>query len=211
MVGRPRRVDDSALLESAVKVMGRTGPAALTLALVATEAGVVPATLVQRFKNKRGLMVALSQAHAEQAAERYRLAARHSLHPLDALSELVVGEWDPTTTPQVFANHLAFLCADLVDEELRAITLATQQAQDRAAHGLLDSAAAAGALATGTDTSALTTTVQSAVAGAGLMWAMDRQGTLAARLHCTLERALSPHLAAEPSAQRTTPNPKETP
>lgn len=218
MVGRPRQVDDSALLQSTVTVMGRTGPAAFTLALVAAEAGVVPATLVQRFKNKRGLIVALSRAHADHAAERHARAARHSLHPLDALADLVVNDWDPAITPQVFANHLAFFCADLVDEELRSITLATQQARDLAVRALLDSAVAAGTLAPGTNTAELTDTLRSAVAGAGLLWAMDHQGTLATRLRGALELALSPHRPPQISAATTvsapakdTPHPKDSP
>ncbi|RKW71328.1 TetR/AcrR family transcriptional regulator [Galactobacter caseinivorans] len=206
MAGRPRLVDDVTLLRATVTIMGRTGPSALTLALVATEAGVTPATVVQRFGNKRGLMLALAHSHAERASERHLHSRDQGSHPLQALTDLVVGTWDPATTPQVFANHLAFLCADLVDEDLRALTLATQRSQERTVRNLLDSAVAAGELAPGTDTAALTASIQSAVAGSGLLWAMDRQGTLNARLRSALDLALSSHLTKPP-----TPNPKETP
>ena len=45
--------------------MSRLGPARLTLAEVAKEAGLSPATLVQRFGSKRGLMLALWAAAVE--------------------------------------------------------------------------------------------------------------------------------------------------
>ena len=46
MAGRPRGVDDAVILRAAVEVIGRVGPAKLTLAAVADELGLVPGTLV---------------------------------------------------------------------------------------------------------------------------------------------------------------------
>ena len=42
-----------------MRVMQRRSPVDLTLADVAKEAGVVPATLIQRFGTKRGLLLAV--------------------------------------------------------------------------------------------------------------------------------------------------------
>ena len=53
---RPRRISDEAVLEGTLKVMSRKGPAEFTLAAVAAEVGIAPATLVQRFGDKRGLI-----------------------------------------------------------------------------------------------------------------------------------------------------------
>ena len=49
-------MEDAAILRAAAEVIGRTGPARFTLAAVASEVGLVPATLVQRFGSKRGLL-----------------------------------------------------------------------------------------------------------------------------------------------------------
>ena len=67
MAGRPRGVDDAVILRAAVEVIGRVGPAKLTLAAVADEVGLVPGTLVQRFGSKRGLLLALAEQAARDA------------------------------------------------------------------------------------------------------------------------------------------------
>ena len=59
MSPRPRTVPDEQILGAAHRAMSRLGPARWTLAEVAKEAGLSPATLVQRFGSKRGLMLAL--------------------------------------------------------------------------------------------------------------------------------------------------------
>jgi AcrR family transcriptional regulator len=46
---RPRTIGDEAVLRAAAGLMGRVGPGKLTLARVAEEVGLSPATLVQRF------------------------------------------------------------------------------------------------------------------------------------------------------------------
>ena len=67
MAGRPRGMEDAAILRAAAEVIGRTGPARFTLAAVASEIGLVPATLVQRFGSKRGLLLALARQSATDA------------------------------------------------------------------------------------------------------------------------------------------------
>lgn len=193
MAGRPRGIDDATILEATIRVMGRTGPAALTLALVAEEAGVVPGTLVQRFKSKRGLILALAEHNAQRSSELCEQAQRDCRPPLEALAELVVGIWEPATTPQTFANHLAFLCADLADAQFRDLTLATHRSQSRLIAELLRAGVKGGDLVPKTDIETLTATIQSAIAGAGLIWAIEQQDSLTERLHAGLERVLAPH------------------
>ncbi len=56
-MGRPKKISDEAVLDRALKVMFRTGPAEFTLAEVAQTVGISPATLMQRFGDKQGLIV----------------------------------------------------------------------------------------------------------------------------------------------------------
>ncbi len=49
MCPRPRETSDEDLLAATARAAARHGPARLTLAHVAAESGVAPATLVQRF------------------------------------------------------------------------------------------------------------------------------------------------------------------
>lgn len=202
-MGRPRGVEDAVILRAAVRVMGRTGPARFTLAAVADEAGVVPATLVQRFGSKRGLLLALADRSARDAGD---LAGRvRQEHPsaLAALAALTVRSWAAMAGPDSFANHLAFLCTDLTDPELHERALTVHRAHKHAVGALLAEAAGTGELRAGTDAAALAETVQAVVAGAGLTWALEREGTLEERLRRALDAVLSPHLAAPPAPART--------
>jgi AcrR family transcriptional regulator len=194
MAGRPRGVDDAVILRAAVEVIGRVGPAKLTLAAVADEVGLVPGTLVQRFGSKRGLLLALAE-RAVRDAETLRERAREGQESaLAALRAFVRQSWSAMSTPEQYANHLAFLCMDLTDPEFHAHALAVHEANGRVIAMLLDEAVTEGALRAGTDAAALAGTVQAATSGAGLCWALDRRGTLAGRLDRELDNALAPHL-----------------
>ena len=192
--GRPRGIDDAAILRATVDVIGRVGPVGLTLAAVADEVGLVPGTLAQRFGSKRGLLLALAEQAAEDAdALPGRARAEHD-SALAALAALIVTPMATMATPETFANHLAFLCIDLTDPEFRAPALAIHQAQGRAVEALLTESLLAGDLRPETDVAALGGSVQAIAAGAGLLWALDRQGSLEQRLRQALDRVLSPHL-----------------
>ncbi|WP_430335879.1 TetR/AcrR family transcriptional regulator [Rhodococcus sp. ACT016] len=193
MAGRPRSIDDAAILEATVRVMGRTGPAALTLSQVASEAGVVPGTLVQRFGSKRGLILALAEYNAQRLSDLREQALRDQRPPLEVLAELLVGVWEQASTPEAFANHLAFLCADLADAQFRDLALANHRSTSAFIAELLGAAVEDGELQPGTDVDALTDAIQSTVTGAGLIWTIEREGTLSERLHTSLERVLEPH------------------
>ena len=196
--GRPRVIDDAAIMRATVEVIGRVGPVRLTLAAVAGEAGVVPGTLVQRFGSKHGLLLALAERSAADAARLPGLDWREHGTPLMALADLVVTRMAPMAAPETFANHLAFLCLDLTDPQLHERALAVHDAYGQAIGTLLAAAATAGELHPGTDVAALTAAVQAITAGAGLTWALDRQGTLADRLLTALATVLSPHRPAPP-------------
>lgn len=193
MVGRPRSVNDSAILEATVRVMGRSGPAAWTLAQVATEAGVVPGTLVQRFGSKRGLIIALAERNAQRLSELRERALSDRRPALDVLAELLVGVWEQASTPEAFANHLAFLCADLADAQFHDLALANHRSTSRFVVELLSTAVEGGELHPDVDVEALTNAIQSAIAGAGLIWAIEREGTLSERLHTSLRGVLAPY------------------
>ncbi|MFJ4778710.1 TetR/AcrR family transcriptional regulator [Streptomyces sp. NPDC088762] len=198
MAGRPRGIDDAAILQAAVRVMGRAGPGGMTLAAVAAEVGLVAGTLVQRFGSKRGMLVALAERSTHEVGELHaRVRAEHA-SPLAALAALMAGAWSAVVTAEEFANHLAFLCADLADPELHRLALTSQQAEGAAVRTLLDEAVAAGELRPETDTALLARSVQEATTGAGVLWAVDREGTLAGRRLAALETSLRPHIPPHP-------------
>ncbi|MFI9630615.1 TetR/AcrR family transcriptional regulator [Streptomyces sp. NPDC052042] len=193
MSGRPRGVDDAVILRTAVEVMGREGPSKLTLALVAQEVGLVPGTLVQRFKSKRGLLLALAEHTARDTDALHERVRTECDSPLKALEALAAEVWGAMATPESFAHHLAFLCADLGDPQFRELAVHSQQTQTRTVTALLDHAVHTGELRPDTDTTTLATTVQATAVGAGLMWAIDQQDTLRQRQRTALDTVLTPH------------------
>jgi AcrR family transcriptional regulator len=155
---------------------------------------LVPGTLVQRFGSKRGLLLALAEQSAKDTVALPQRAREGHDSALAALAALVVGSMAAMATPEAFANHLAFLCIDLTDPQFHEHALAVHQAQVRAIEALLAAAISEGELLAGTDIEALAGSVQAIAAGAGLMWALDRQGTLAQRLRREITAVLAPHV-----------------
>ncbi|WP_433468706.1 TetR/AcrR family transcriptional regulator [Spirillospora sp. CA-128828] len=194
MAGRPRGVDDSVILRAAVEVIGRVGPAKLTLAAVADEVGLVPGTIVQRFGSKRGLLLALAERSVQDVETLHRRARDGHETALAALRAFATRSMSDMETPERFANHLAFLCVDLTDPEFHEHALAVHEANGRVIEMLLDEAVSGGELRLGTDTGALTGSIQAVIAGAGLTWALDRRGTLPERLDREIGAVLSPHI-----------------
>jgi AcrR family transcriptional regulator len=186
--GRPRTRTDDELLDAAFRAVGAVGPARLTLADVAREAEVAPATLVQRFGSKRALLVAAAQRAAQRAA--HALPAPDGA-PLTALTEGLVALTEPVRDPAAFANHLALLQLDLADPELRALAVAHARGLRRAICKLLDAAVKNGQLEP-CDTRALADAVHATFHGAQLDWAVDRRGSLAARVGGALAVVLAP-------------------
>ncbi|MCX4451353.1 TetR/AcrR family transcriptional regulator [Streptomyces sp. NBC_01789] len=181
------------ILRAAADVIGQVGPVGLTLAAVAREVGLVPGTLMQRFGSKRGLLLALAEHSAKNAAALPERVREEHESALEALAALIVEPMASMATPETFANHLAFLCIDLTDPQFRQHALAIHQAQSRAIEALLTESLLQGELRAGTDIAALASSVQAITSGAGLLWALDRQGTLVQRLRQELNNVLSPH------------------
>jgi len=76
MSPRPRLKPNSDIVLAAIRVIERLGPSRLTLADVAKEAGLAPATLMQRFGSKRGLLLAVARLGAAGVRERQPVKLR---------------------------------------------------------------------------------------------------------------------------------------
>ena len=191
MSPRPRETSDEEILAAAARVMQRRSPAELTLADVAREAGVVPATLIQRFGTKRGLLLATCKTGPADVAAQFAAARAKYKSPLKALVELLVECTGFASTPESMANGLAYLQIDLTDPEFRAVTLAQFKAIRQETRKLLDDAVAARELVP-CDTAELARLVQQVNGGSMLDWAVFREGTLASWVRRDLEALLHP-------------------
>ncbi len=189
MSPRPRETSDEEILAATARVMQRRGPAELTLADVAKEAGVVPATLIQRFGTKRALLLATCKAGTTDVSSQFAAARAKYKSPLKALVELYVASSGFAATPESMANGLAYLQNDLTDPEFRAVTLAQFKACRAETRKLLDEAVGSGELVK-CDTAELARLIQQVNGGSMLDWAVFREGALATWLRRDLEALL---------------------
>ena len=208
MSPRPRETSDEAILAATARVMQRRGPTQLTLADVAKEAGVVPATLIQRFGTKRGLLLAACRTGPTSIPQQFAAARAKHRSPLKALVELFAECTAFAPTPEAMANGLAYLQIDLTDPDFHEITLVQFRTIRRETQKLLDEAVAAHELQE-CDTADLAHLVQDVNGGAMLSWAVYREGSVAAWVRRDLEGLLAPYVGGRgslPGKQRTKRN-----
>ena len=191
---RTKTVEDDALLDAAQRLIERAGPGGLTFAAVAREVGLAPATVIQRFGTKRGLLLAIARRAAGGGGESLRAAARRHRSPLRALSAGLVAMSASVSSPQAMANQLAFLQIDLSDPDFHELAHAHAQAVRAEIEVLLDAAVAAGELAE-QDTAGLAHGVQATYNGALITWGLYRRGGLERWLRRELETLLAPRRA----------------
>lgn len=194
-MARPRTVTDEALLEAAAAAVAAVGPGALTLADISARVGLSPATLLQRFGSKRGLLLALARHHVDDLPRRLR-AATSSTTPAAALIDLLADLAGAVRTSAEFANHLAFLMLDLADPDFQQVTRDYARAVEAAVAEVLDAARAAGELrARSAEDAYLPRVVHAAYNGALVTWGMTAEGRAADHVRCQLRQVLAPHLA----------------
>jgi len=192
MSPRPRETSDEQILAATMRVMQRLSPTQLTLAEVAKEAGVVPATLIQRFGTKRGLLLAVCGTAPASVPQQFAAGRAKNSSPLKALIELYADCSGFAPTPEAVANGLAYLQIDLTDPDFHAITLAQFRAIRAETKKLLDEAVSARELRP-CDTAKLACLIQHINDGAMVSWAVYREGSVAAWVRRDLEALLAPY------------------
>lgn len=185
-------------------VISRLGPSTFTLSDVAREVHLSPATLLQRFGSKRGLMLALAQVGVEGVEACFDAVRAAHAKPLDALMAAATEMTRHVDTPEEMANHLAFLQIDLSDPEFYRLMLENSTRILAGYKKLLDEAIAAGELVP-CDTRRLARAVGSMTGGSLIAWAVMREGTAEAFVRKDLETLLAPYRAASrPKSQIAT-------
>lgn len=201
-MARPRTIADADILMALQAVVGRLGPARLTLADVAAEVGLAPATLVQRFGSKRGLLLAFARAGAESADLCFvHVRAKHA-SPIDALVAAATLLTRSMGSPQELANGLAFLQIDISDREFRKHALTNFEKTHAGYRALLDDAVAAGELKP-CDTARLAHAVAAVSGGALIAWAVWQNGSAERWVRRDLETLLTPYKKTKGGRRKT--------
>lgn len=170
-MARTKTISDEAVLAAAAAVMFAKGPSEFTLADVARSAGIAPATLVQRFGDKHGLIVA-AIAQDNRAFERFLADL-----PTEVGAEAVVDVFarmfpDVGVDVGRFADQLLWLRQDMRDPDLNRL------ARERFAMLRAAVAERMPPLPIAADEAAAL--VEAQWQGALLQWGIFREGTLAA-------------------------------
>jgi AcrR family transcriptional regulator len=199
-LGRPRTVTDEQILAALGRAISRVGPARLTLADVAAEAGVAAPTIAQRFGSKRELLLAFSALGPRGLAESFARARASHASPLAALFSDPLGASHGIDSPDELARHLAFLQLELTDPEFRQHVVAHARVARQQIRSLLDAAVEQGEL-NPCDTTGLADMIHVTYNGVLITWAIYRGGRpLADWLRQRLEFILRPFVAAGEAA-----------
>jgi AcrR family transcriptional regulator len=190
-MGRKKLTPDGDVIAATIRVVARGGPSRLTLAAVAKEAGLAPATLLQRFGSKRGLLLAVAQAGAAGTDACFaRVRARHR-SPLKALLASLEEMTALCETPETMANNLAFLEIDLTDPDFHQLALDGARATLKQYRALLNEAVEAGEIVR-CDTARVARALSAMCGGSMLSWAILREGKVARFLRQDIEMVIGP-------------------
>jgi AcrR family transcriptional regulator len=193
-------VSDEKILAGAARVIGRVGPARLTLAEVGREVGLSAPTLTQRFRTKRGLLLAVARDGADVLPSRVAAAASAD-RPVEALIDTFAAMAAGVRTSSEFANHLAFLLLDLTDPQFQQISRDYVTAVEQAIGEVLEAARAVGELGTD-DLSELPRAIHAAYNGAMVTWGMCGEGSPAEQVRTQLSTLLGSYLTPDRGARR---------
>jgi AcrR family transcriptional regulator len=194
MGGRPRKASDDQVFTAVQRVITRLGPAQVTLAEIAREAGVTASALVQRFGSKRDLLLAFSALGPE--ATRHLFAHLRAAHasPLAAIRAYASCMAALGETPETLAHHLGYLQIDIGDPDFRKHMTRQARITDREIRRLIEAAVEAGELVPDVDPARLSRLVQAVVGGSMFAWAFWPRGTAARYVRDDLNAVLEPHL-----------------
>jgi AcrR family transcriptional regulator len=195
MSPRPRTASDEDILAATYRVISSVGPR-FTLADVAKEIGLAPATLLQRFGSKKGLILAVLSSAGGISEDPYSRIRDKAATPLEAVFAYGDCFAQMAPTPEVLANHLAFLQMDLTDPDMHELAFAQAKETRTLLRAWLDEAVAAGELKDSTDTAKLATAIQSMQGGSLLSWAILREGNARRFLRRDLETLIEPYRTA---------------
>lgn len=177
-MARRKVLSDAQVIAASARALLRVGPSELTLAEIGRETGLSPATLLQRFGSKNGLLLEVAKTSAREARAPFEAARRKNRSPLSALRAALISTQRQLRTRQAIANSVGMLLIDLSDEAMRAQAVLHARATEQAICELLDEAVTQGELSSG-DTHQLALSVQAAWNGAIIQWALRGQGAFA--------------------------------
>jgi AcrR family transcriptional regulator len=195
MAARPRKVSDEDVFAATQRVMQRVGPAELTLASIAEEAGVTAGALVQRFGSKRALMLEVMRLFGDSANVMFDQLRAVDPSPLATIRLYAQCMAQMGESPAAFAHHLAYLQIDLTDPDYFRNLRTHARAVRAALRSLVAEAITAGELRADTDAAALARVLELTVTGSLWSWAFHQEGTAVDWMQHDIDALLAQHEA----------------
>jgi AcrR family transcriptional regulator len=158
--------------------MSKVGLAALTLSQVSEEAGLAPATLLQRFGSKRGLLLAVSAASVGGVEAEFAEIRADFDSPVAALIASASAIAQSAGTVGEAASHLTFLQDGDGDPDFHRHALETARRTRDWYRKLIREAIADGELVD-CDAESLARAVEAIARGALATWTIHREGDAA--------------------------------
>jgi AcrR family transcriptional regulator len=199
-----RKAEDEDVFAAMGRVMRRVGPAALTLAAIAAEAGVTAGALVQRFGSKRALMLAHWRQAAVSGGDLRPLPGARPRSPLGALRAAAAMYARLAVSRRAALRNLAYMHSDWADPALRRHVLRHARAARARYEQWLAEAVSRGELRADTDVRTLARMVEVTLGGSFLAWTLYGEGSAATRFREDLDTALRPYLVHRRAGQVTT-------
>jgi AcrR family transcriptional regulator len=194
MSPRVKTASDAEIVDAAARVILRIGPTCLRLADVADEVGLAPATLLQRFKSKRALLLAVAAAGTRSITEDFAARRAEAASPLDALLALSPKVRSIARSRRFLTNKLAFLQLGVSDPAFRRHLATHHRTLLREIRKLLDEAVAASELSS-CDTPSIARALLAVQHGSLLLWAIAREGVAETHIRADMEAVLRPYRA----------------
>ncbi|QWF83295.1 TetR/AcrR family transcriptional regulator [Amycolatopsis sp. CA-230715] len=194
-LGRPRQVEDEAVFDAMAKVLLRVGWARMTTGQVATEVGVTPAALRQRFGAKRELFAAFYAWHTERLESGRDEPSREG-SVLDALRAMARESVGFIETPEQMRHAMSPLIEFEDDPAIARMTRARLASAVKRTTALLERAAANGEI-TCADPGALAKQLQNCLVGTSLVWSFDADRPIVDEAMDMVEQVLAPYLGTE--------------
>lgn len=198
-MARVKTTTDREIVEAAARVIARVGVVSLRLSDVANEVGLAPATLLQRFKTKQDLLLAVTALRTEEIVEDFARRRATASSPLEALLFLGPEKRCFINSRQQLANSLASIQLSLTDAgfhrqmDLLACTLR------RELTSLIEEAVAAGELRD-CHPDLLARAVMAIFHGSLIWWAVGEEGPAEVPLQRDLETLLGPYRTTSDTA-----------
>jgi AcrR family transcriptional regulator len=208
-MARVKTTTDREIVEAAARVIARVGTSSLRLSDVAAEVGLAPATLLQRFKTKQDLLLAVTALRTEEIAADFAERRAVCSSPLEALLSFDPKKRSMINSRQQIANSLACMQLSLTDAGFRHQMDLLAQTLRRELTLLIEDAVEAGELHN-CQPEPLARAMMAVFHGSLTWWAVSQEGSAESHIQRDIDTLIGPYRTDRPPVTRGGPESRKT-